>query len=90
MAPLCAVAATLFAVREAAGWHERRVHLADLRSECQTADQRLSEAFLRGGSLHEATDRRLWGVMRRFLTGPTTGLRVATLVLRDRSLSKCQ
>jgi len=34
----------LIAVREAAGWHERRNHLADLRSECQAAAERLSEA----------------------------------------------
>jgi len=35
-----AVAATFFVVREAAGWHERRVHLADLRSECQPVADR--------------------------------------------------
>jgi len=39
----CAVAATSFAVREAAGWHERRRHLAGLRSECQPAAERLNE-----------------------------------------------
>jgi len=36
-------ATTLFAVREAAGWHELRDHLAGLRSECQRAAERLSE-----------------------------------------------
>lgn len=30
----------LFAVGEAAGWHERRVHLAGLRSQCRLAAER--------------------------------------------------
>src|SRR3954451_8959529 len=38
------ILATLLAVCEAAGWRERRVHSAGLRSECQPAAERLNEA----------------------------------------------
>jgi len=34
----------LFAARDAAGWHERRVHLASLRSDSQAAAERRSGA----------------------------------------------
>ncbi len=64
----CVVAATVFAVREAAGWHERRVHLADLRSECQPAAERLSEDR-RGATRARAAGGRARGVTRRLLMG---------------------